>query len=184
MGKVKEIIKFVLDDLEKVFPFFVVFYLIVVISSYFYPFLKQSVNWLVLHLSFFGFVIFFLIRILRNSAKMVFYVQRIKEVAVKIKPVDWVKLFLILVVFSLCLYFKISFLSLLILVFGTSSFLFVWDSRMSAGVALILLVTCVVFLLFKKEIIAEQVAIISYYFLIITALTALREMRGGGDKYQ
>jgi len=176
MNKLKEIFGHVLNDLEKIFPYFVIFYILILLFCKYYLDFKKNINLPILHVVFIVFLITFLIKKYQEKSKIDLYIQKVRAFFFNLGIRGMVKLSLVMLVIVLCLYFNISFLSLAILVFGLLSFLFVWDSRIAAGIALAFLVVCVVSLLFKKENFAEHLAIISYYFLIITAVTSFREL--------
>jgi hypothetical protein len=55
------------------------------------------------------------------------------------------------------------------------SFVFVFESRISSGVALIFLVLCLVFLILENQSTAEVMAVYVFYFLVITVFTQIRE---------
>jgi hypothetical protein len=59
-----------------------------------------------------------------------------------------------------------------------SFLLFEWDSRIIAFLALIFLASCPFSLIFKREALAEQMAIYAYYFLIMTVVLQIIEYVG------
>ena len=65
----------------------------------------------------------------------------------------------------------------LVLFYALTSFIFVWNSRWAGGAALVLLASCPVLLILKKEVWAENVAVYAYYFLVIVVITQIREVR-------
>ena len=79
--------------------------------------------------------------------------------------------------FSMPAYHQHHILNLLVLFYGIVSFNLVLDSRIAAGLALFLLICCPCLLIFKNGPLAEQFAVFSYYFLVITAFTGFRECR-------
>ncbi|MEI7451817.1 MAG: hypothetical protein WCK37_01285 [Candidatus Falkowbacteria bacterium] len=72
---------------------------------------------------------------------------------------------------------NISFVDFLILGYALVAFLFVVDNRYAAGGALVCLAICPVLLLIKNDVLAEYFAVYAYYFLVITVLGAIIEMR-------
>ncbi|MDP2944307.1 MAG: hypothetical protein Q8N57_01875 [bacterium] len=90
---------------------------------------------------------------------------------------SWLKIVIIAAILIFALFKGIGVLDFLVLFYALISFLFVLDSRAAAGLALILLASCPFLLIFKKDILAESVAIYAYYFLIITVLTQIRELK-------
>ncbi|MCX6794958.1 MAG: hypothetical protein NTY31_03165 [Candidatus Falkowbacteria bacterium] len=90
---------------------------------------------------------------------------------------SWLKIIVIVIFLLLALFEGIGVLDFIVLFYALISFLFVLDSRAAAGLALILLASCPFWLIFKKDILAESAAIYAYYFLIITVLTQIRELK-------
>ena len=99
-----------------------------------------------------------------------------------VKRIKWTKslifkivLGITIVVFALSK--DIQMLDFWVLIYGLIAVLFIIESRIAAGIALICLMSCPFLLIFKQEIYAEAMAIYAYYFLIITVLTQIREFR-------
>ncbi|HZJ41004.1 MAG TPA: hypothetical protein VFD16_01935, partial [Candidatus Saccharimonadales bacterium] len=89
----------------------------------------------------------------------------------------WLKIFIILALLIFSIFKEIGFLDFLVLFYGLISFLFIINSRYSAVAALIFLAACPFLLIFKKDVLAESSAIYAYYFLVITVLTQIRELK-------
>lgn len=89
----------------------------------------------------------------------------------------WLKLFLIAISLIFAVYYEIDVIEFLILLFALVSVLFVLDSRYAAGAALVFLIFCPFLIIFKKEALAEVSAIYAYYFLVITVVTQIRELK-------
>jgi len=90
---------------------------------------------------------------------------------------DYLKISLIILVLAFALYKNIIVLDFLILAYALISFLYILDSRLSAGAALVLLASCPILLIAKKDSLAETMAVYAYYFLVITVITQIRELR-------
>ncbi|MCG2809547.1 MAG: hypothetical protein L6275_04395 [Candidatus Portnoybacteria bacterium] len=89
------------------------------------------------------------------------------------------KLILLATIFALFL----NFVSLTAGCFWTllAAFLFYrWDSRILAGSVLLCLASCPFLLMFKKDDIAEIMAIYAYYFLVMTVVLQIAEYRKEG----
>jgi hypothetical protein len=86
-----------------------------------------------------------------------------------------IKVGIILVVLIFALVKSIGIVDFIVLAYALISILFVFESRISAVLALILLASCPFFLMFKKDSIAEIMAIYAYYFLVITVITQIAE---------
>lgn len=89
----------------------------------------------------------------------------------------WLKILLIAAVMIFAVLHGIGTINFFVLLYALTSFLFVCDSRAAAGIALLLLASCPVLLILKKDPWAESAAVYAYYFLVITVLTQLRELR-------
>lgn len=70
---------------------------------------------------------------------------------------------------------EIDKLSAFALFYGINSVLFIIESRISAFFSLIYLMLCPILLILKKDLIAEDMAVQAYYFLVITVITQIRE---------
>lgn len=58
-----------------------------------------------------------------------------------------------------------------------------WDSRILAFGALVTLSLCPILLIAKQDMYAEQIAIYAYYFLILTVIVQLVEIKRHSDKH-
>lgn len=92
----------------------------------------------------------------------------------------WLKLILLVAGLVMAILHGIEVVDFLTLAYALVSILFILDSHWSAGLALVLLAACPVLLMFKSEILAENIAVFAYYFLVITVLTQLRELKKEG----
>lgn len=101
----------------------------------------------------------------------------------KVKKKDWIKIAIVSIVLIFALYEKVGIIESIILGYGLISFLFVVDSRIAAGMALLCLVFCPIFLIFKKEVLAETIAVYAYYFLIIAVVGQVIEYVGGVKRW-
>jgi hypothetical protein len=61
------------------------------------------------------------------------------------------------------------------LAYALAAFLYVLDSRIPAGLALLFLVACPISIAFKREALAEALAIYAYYFLVIAVVSQVIE---------
>jgi hypothetical protein len=122
-----------------------------------------------------AFRMYIALKVISKVLRALFFWLRAKIVRFSRK--DWLKIFLIAVILIFAVWRRVAFIDFFILAYGLSSFLFIYNSRISAGIALAFLVFCPILLLFKKEGLAEDAAIYAYYFLIITVLTQIRELK-------
>jgi len=53
-----------------------------------------------------------------------------------------------------------------------------WEDRILAGIALAFLVSCPIFLIAERKVIAEQAAIYAYYFLVMTVALQIAKLCG------
>jgi hypothetical protein len=95
----------------------------------------------------------------------------------RLRARTWLKILLMAAIMILAAIHGVGVIDLLVLLYALASVLFVLDSRWSAAVALVLLASCPVLLILKKDPWAENGAVYAYYFLVITVLTQIREFR-------
>ncbi len=76
------------------------------------------------------------------------------------------------------LWWQLSLTAAIFWILFLSFLLYQWDSRDIALLALISLASCPFLLIFKKEALAEQMAIYAYYFLVITVVLQIVEYWG------
>jgi len=124
-------------------------------------------------------LIFYIIHLAKHFYGLIIGQGRIYLLVVrnKLKSVtfsSWIKIVIIAAVLILALRLDIGVLEFIILGYGLISVIFILASRWSAIAAAILLGFCPIFLILKKEGLAEITAIYAYYFLIIIVLTQIR----------
>jgi len=95
----------------------------------------------------------------------------------------WLKILLIAAIMIFAMLKGVGAIDFFVLLYAMASFIFILDSRWSAAVALLLLASCPVLLILKKDPWAESAAIYAYYFLVITVLTQIREFRQKMEKH-
>jgi hypothetical protein len=100
-----------------------------------------------------------------------FIIGKIKSLNQK----DFLKIGVIISVLVYSLFKGIKVIDFFILAYGLISILFIVESRIAAVIALLCLISCPILLIYKKEAMAETMAIYAYYFLVITVLTQIRE---------
>ena len=113
-----------------------------------------------------GVLVFGVIKILIG-----FFVARIK----RLSPGQFLKIGTIIVVLAYFLQRGISVVNFFVLAYALISILFIVESRIAAAIALFFLASCPILLIYKKEGVAETMAIYAYYFLVITVVTQIRE---------
>lgn len=181
--KVKEIINHFFQDLRITSPFILIFYLIFLLVALFFQSIRVYVNWPLFYLSALFFLFFSL-----KSKTVIFFLETIKKLInilykyfnkkYKIWTLfDWFIVLSGILLLACSLYCKIGVFNFLVLFYGIVSFCLILDSRIAAGLALFLLICCLFLLIFKNNILAEKFAVFSYYFLVITACTGIRECR-------
>ncbi len=129
----------------------------------------------------FGLQIFSLVKALwrHSQSQSAYYFKLIYFKLSGLSSDTWRKISLIAVILFSSLFLGISPLGFLTLSYALISFIFILDSRWSASIAIMFLVLCPILLFFKQDILAEIMAIYAYYFLLITVLTQIRELREG-----
>ncbi|MDD5043619.1 MAG: hypothetical protein PHD51_03035 [Patescibacteria group bacterium] len=120
----------------------------------------------------------------RDIAKVLFreLANFIRRQMARLKKGDYIKIVLIIVVIAFSLYKKIEIFDFLVLSYALSSILFVIDSRVAAGVALILIAMCSIFFILNKPSWAELFAVYSYCFMAIMIFTGVSEYIRGDIK--
>jgi len=159
--------------IREFYPYFLGFYLLAVIVSLFSKTWQSFFYWPGFNASVLFFTALFILTFkFKLSLKFNF-----KTRLAKLTWRDWLKISLIVLVLAFAIHKNIIVIDFLILAYALLSFLYILDSRLSAGVALALLASCPVFLIFKKDPFAETAAVYAYYFLVITVLTQIRELK-------
>lgn len=91
--------------------------------------------------------------------------------------ISWLKIITIAIILVLVIFKSVSVWELLITLYALVSVLYVLDSRLAAGAALVYLAACPVLLFLDRGALAESAAVYAFYFLVITVLTQMRELR-------
>jgi hypothetical protein len=180
------------ERIIKFFPYFLFFYLASLILEIFFNSWRSLIYWPALHILAIVYLVFYFFKSLKGKNKNIFFIlaralieifQLIKslifwfrEAIMGLRKKDWLKIFILALILIFSAWRGIAFFDFFILAFGLLSFLYIFDSRISAGIALAFLVFCPILIIFKKNGWAESAAIYAYYFLIITVLTQIREI--------
>jgi len=143
--------------------------------------LKYIIYWLLFRAYRLSIIVFYTIRwllilltsilsiIVRSLANLL--IKKVK----KLSRYEYEKVILVFVVLIFALYKNIDVFDFMVLSYALISFLFFIDSRITATVALTLLIFCPIFLIIKKDALAELFGIYTYYFLIITVIAQIKE---------
>jgi hypothetical protein len=91
--------------------------------------------------------------------------------------INFLKVWVILVVLIYAYQSHLGMFDLAILAYGLISVIFILDSRLAASAALGGLILCPLLLFRKEDALAEKVATKVYYFLVITVATQIRELK-------
>lgn len=199
MNKIKRIIKLVLDDIAEIYLYFLAFYLICFVLSFFFESWKLFFSWKAFHISaiILGILsllsdkgrkfilsqkkpLFELIKFPKNIFTIIKSIAKnlVSPLAAKLKRPkkrDYLKFVLIFLILIYSLTKGIEVINFFILAYALISVLFIVESRIAAGIALLFLISCPLLLILKKEAMAETMAIYAYYFLVITVLTQIGE---------
>jgi len=193
MDRIKRITKLVLNDIAEIYLYFLAFYFISLVLSFFFESWKLFFNWKAFQTSAIIFGILSLlsdkgkkfilskIESLKSKGKIKFiffkeiFVDLISFFPRKITKKNYLKIILIIVILIYILIKGIGVINFFILAYALISVLFIIESRLAAGIALLFLTSCPILLILKKEGMAETMAIYVYYFLVITVLTQIRE---------
>jgi len=128
-------------------------------------------------LSFLGIFyrfIFYLIRgvfyrIGRLAKKVYFFLTK------KLTKKNVFKILVIALVLAFVFYKNTGVLDSVVIFYALTAVFFLLDSRISAGIALILIALCPIALVLKKDGLAESGAVYAFYFLVITVVSQIKE---------
>lgn len=99
------------------------------------------------------------------------------------KTKDWFKIGLSILWLAVTIFIGInytfSFVEILILAYFGLALIWKLDSRISASLALFFLVATPILLILKNDVLAETSAIYAYYFLVITVIQLVLELKNG-----
>ena len=95
----------------------------------------------------------------------------------KVKELNWKNWLLILVALAMGIYFRWSIGEIAVFCIFIYILLYPVPSRFMVMPALFFLILTPFFLIFSQESIAEQLAIYCYYFLVMTAIMGIYEIR-------
>ena len=95
----------------------------------------------------------------------------------KISWRGWLKIAVVALVLVAAIWNEADTWELLVAFYAAVSILYALDSRLSAGAALIYLTTCPLLLFLDRPRLAESAAVYAFYFLVITVVTQMRELR-------
>ena len=182
-----------LDQISQFYPYFIIFYLVSFGISIFFINWKNYFYWPAFHFSTLVFTLLFFVDLLlykRMTEKRTYAVFSlvsilkywlVKQIDI-IRHIKWTrviifKLLFVVGVLIFSLVKSIGLVDFLILWYALVSVLFMLESRVAAGFALVFLISCPVLLILKKDSIAETMAIYAYYFLVITVLTQFRQLK-------
>ena len=182
--------------IREFYPYFLAFYLLSLIISIFSRTWSGFFYWPGFHGAFIFLTLLFvltfefnfknknfqIIGFTKNSARQAGqqlrqYFNFVRSQLLNLTPRTWLKIFIISAILVFALFKAIGVLDFLVLLYALISFFFIFDSRYAAGAALVFLASCPFLLIFKKDALAESAAIYAYYFLIITVLTQIRELK-------
>jgi len=179
----------VAEKILESYPYFLIFYFLSLIISFF------SVNWSGL----FYWPAFHVLAIIFSllfawSVKLDFAASHdpsfigfvrgyLRQTAVRLFGLgrrDWLKASIIAIVMILAMLHGIGAADFFVLLYGLLAVLFILDSSWSAVVAIALLTFCPFLLAFKQDPWAENAAVYAFYFLSITVLVQIRELKRAG----
>lgn len=88
---------------------------------------------------------------------------------------------LVLIFVALLLIWQVNTEAIFFLTLFGAFALYAWDSRVIATGALVSLSSCPVLLIAKQDALAEQMAVYAYYFLVMTVVLQILELRREGE---
>jgi len=90
---------------------------------------------------------------------------------------------ILLILLFAVLIFKVSLTAGIFWLIFLSFLIYDWDSRITASLALLFLISCPILLSLKKDAIAELMAVYTYYFLVITVILQIVEYKRHPEEY-
>ena len=154
------------------YPYFIGFYLLSALLSFFFRAWSNFFNWPAFHIVIILFT--FLFVFLSNF--------KLKVKIPVLSRNSWIKIAVILAILIFSLLKGISNLDFLVLSYALISVFFIVNSRYSGGIALAFLISGLFLSIFKLDSVAENAAIFAFYFLVITVLTAIMELKNNDKK--
>lgn len=185
--KIKKILKLVLGQISDVYVYFLLFYLVCLAMSYFFVRWKSFFNWPVFN---FSVIIFGILTLLSGQGRGFILIKQrfislISFLSLAIKKrsqKDYLKFGAMIIILLFALYKNISPVDFLVLAYGLISAFFIIENRLAVIISFLFLASCPVLLIFKKQLIAETMAVYGYYFLVIVAFSSFREFFKQGHK--
>lgn len=179
--KLARIFTLVARDAAAIFPYLLVFYLVSLFFSFFFPVWNSFLYWPALHE---GIVLFALLSIVSEKGRIwTFLRQKVLFWKGELRTADYIKFTVIVAVLAYALFQNIDIFNFLLVLFGLVSVLFKLDMRIAAGCALAFLALTPVLLAFSMGALAEITAVYAYYFLVIAVVTEIHvihsSQRGG-----
>lgn len=184
------------EKIRNFYPYLLGFYLLSLVTASFWKDWSRFFNWPAFHGVIILFTLLFaltfkfnvkfkrhlMISLTKNSAHQVNkqlrqYFNLIYSQLSNLSRRTWLKIFIIALILILAIFKEIAIFDFLVLVYALISVLFILDSRYAAGMALVFLAACPFLLILKKDLWAESSAIYAYYFLVITVITQIRELK-------
>ena len=84
---------------------------------------------------------------------------------------------LLVIILALMLMWKASYEAIALWMLFFSFLFYGWENRIIAGFALLFLASCPFLLIYKREDLAETMAIYAYYFLVMTVVLQIAELK-------
>ena len=155
MINIKKITEFILDDIATFFPYFFVFYCVVLIFSFIFESWISFFRWPILQISV--LILGFLGLFSKNVEK------------------NYVKPALVGIILYYFLERGVGIIDFIVLSYALISIIFIINGRIAALVAFTLFALCLLFLILKRSDLSEVFAVYTYYFLTIAVTIRFRE---------
>lgn len=179
------------EKIRKFYPYFLSFYFFSLFIALFSTTWRTFFHWPAFHGAalFYTFLVLltyrfkikyrFLYNIIKSQLlrEIKKHLNLFKKLILKLNRRDWSKILIIALVLTFALIKDITVIDFALLTYALVSIIYILDSRYAAGAALFFLITCPFLLILKKDDWAETAAIYAYYFLIITVITQIRELK-------
>lgn len=180
MQAIRYIFKDLISQISNFFSYFFVFYVVSLVIALFSETWRSFFYWKAFHISILIMAILAIInkknRVQVKTIKkdVFFWNKSIGFLDLESKKIAYFKFLVILLILIYSIFNNIPSVEFIILVFGLISIFFAIDSKISAGVAILILFYCVILTIYKKDSLAETYSTYAYYLLIILVITQIK----------
>ncbi|MFA5047593.1 MAG: hypothetical protein WC516_00965 [Patescibacteria group bacterium] len=187
-NKIKNVFRLAADNVAAIFTYFLAFYLVCLILSWFFVAWQNYFYWPAFH---FVLVILFIISLFSKrwrmagfklievaavKARVLLIIQSVIIFFLKLTAKDYIKLVVIIIIIGASLFYGLEPIDSVILFFGLFFLFFTVNIRFGVGLALLFLLLCPIFLVLEKDGLVEWLVVRAYYFLIVAVLMKIKNL--------